>query len=271
MGASTLRQFILVMRKDQVEPAAVNVDRLAQMRADHRRTFDMPPRPPATPRRIPADHAIRARFPQHEIGWVALVRRDFDPRAGDHRIAVAPAKRAIIRVAGDRKQHMALGGIGVALANQRIDHRHHWPDFLGRVRGDVGRSDAKRAHVVKVMTLVPLGDHRRVDSLRLGRRNDLVVDVGDVAGIGQAVGAILMPNQPRQRIEHHRRPRIADMGSAIDGRAAHIHGDPLGIGGFELALGARHRVVKLDHGCTRRWRRVSTQSTTARPLALSNG
>ena len=99
MRAAALRDLILMMREDEVEPAAVDVDRLAQMRADHRRAFDVPARPAAAPRAVPADHASLARLPQHEVGGVALVGRDLDPRAGDHRLAVAAAERAIIGVA----------------------------------------------------------------------------------------------------------------------------------------------------------------------------
>ena len=50
MRAAALRDLILVMREDEVETAAVDVDRLAKVRGNHRRAFDMPAGPPATPR-----------------------------------------------------------------------------------------------------------------------------------------------------------------------------------------------------------------------------
>ena len=106
----------------------------------------------------------------------------------------------------------------------------------------------------------------------LGRpRVDLVVDVGDVADIGHVLGAVEMAQQPVEHIEHDHGPRIADMRAIIDRRSAHIEGDALGIAGDELTLLARHRVVEADHDAPPPTRRCSTQSTIARPLALSKG
>ncbi len=249
----------------------MDVDRLAQMRPDHRRAFDVPAGPPPPPRRVPANDALGARLPQHEVGGIALVRRDLDPCAGDHRVAVAAAERPIIGVARHRKQHVALGFISVAGRDQRRDHRHHRRDFGGGVRRDGRRRNAQRTHVLEVKSLEPLGDLRRLDPFRLGRGDDLVVDVGDVAGISQAVGPEAMADQPRERVEHHRRPGIADMRPAVNRRPAHIHGDVLRVGGDEVALLARHRVIEPDHPSAPRPRRASTKSTIPRPLALSSG
>src|SRR5690242_8970491 len=88
VSAAALRDLILVMWEDEVEPAAVDVDRLAEVALDHRRAFEVPAGPAAAPRAVPADHALAARLPQHEVGGVALVRRDLDAGAGDHLLAV---------------------------------------------------------------------------------------------------------------------------------------------------------------------------------------
>src|SRR6516165_2392781 len=56
MGANALRDFVLVMRKDQVETAGVDVEGLAEMRLAHRRALDGPAGPAATPRAVPARH-----------------------------------------------------------------------------------------------------------------------------------------------------------------------------------------------------------------------
>src|SRR6478672_2085021 len=50
--AAALRDFILMVREDEVESAAVDVDGLAKVALDHRRTFDVPARPSPAPRRI---------------------------------------------------------------------------------------------------------------------------------------------------------------------------------------------------------------------------
>src|SRR3546814_9355559 len=98
MRAAVLGDLILMMRKDEVEAAGVDVDRLAQMRLDHRRAFDVPAGAAPAPGRIPADHLRLRRLPQHEVGRVPLVAGDLDAGAGDHRLAVAAPQRAVIRL-----------------------------------------------------------------------------------------------------------------------------------------------------------------------------
>ena len=84
--------------------------------------------------------------------------------------------------------------------------------------------------------------------------------------------AVGVAEQPGERVEHHRRAGVADVGAVIDRRPAHVDGDAVGIAGHELALLARHGVVEADHSPSPPpLRLVSTQSTIARPLALSNG
>ena len=121
--------------------------------------------------------------------------------------------------------------------------------------------------------LVSLRNHRRIDALLFRRRDDLVVDVGDVARIDQALRTELMADQPRERVEDDGGPRIADMGASVDRRTAHIHGDPLAVHWDERALLARHGVVEADHSSSTFGLplRVWYQSTIARPLALRSG
>src|SRR5260221_2091408 len=54
MGADALRDLVPVVRKDEVEAAAMDVEGLAEMRLGHRRAFDVPARPAApTPLGLP--------------------------------------------------------------------------------------------------------------------------------------------------------------------------------------------------------------------------
>ena len=140
------------------------------------------------------------------------------------------------------------------------------------MRRQVGIAHAQRPHVVEIMLLEPLRDHLGRNPFRRSRLDDLVVDVGDVAGIDEAIRAKLVPQQPRERVEHHRGPGIADVRAAINRRPADIHGDALGIGGLEVTLRPRGGVVKADHFIWFRCSRASLQvATIARPLASSSG
>ena len=69
--AQALRPLILMMRKNQIRPAAMNIEILAQISPGHGTALDMPARPPAPPRalpprqRHPASRASTARNPPH--------------------------------------------------------------------------------------------------------------------------------------------------------------------------------------------------------------
>src|SRR5436190_13725223 len=53
MRALALRNLVLVVRENEVEPAAMDVEGLAELGLAHRRAFDMPARPAAAPRAVP--------------------------------------------------------------------------------------------------------------------------------------------------------------------------------------------------------------------------
>jgi hypothetical protein len=83
----------------------------------------------------------------------------------------------------------------------------------------------------------------------VGPRVDLVFDVGDVAGVGDVLGPIEVPQQPEQHVEHDDGPRVADVGVVVDRRSAHIHADVLVVDRPERLLPARQRVVERErHG-----------------------
>jgi hypothetical protein len=81
-----------------------------------------------------------------------------------------------------------------------------------------------------------------------GARVDLVVHVGDVADIGHAREA--PPQQPRQHVEHHHRPGIAQVGEVIDGRPADIHAHMLRIERREGLDAPGQAVVEAEFGGT---------------------
>src|SRR5262249_32971202 len=91
------------------------------------------------------------------------------------------------------------------------------------------------------------------DAFLLRPSVDLVVDVGDVAHIGDMPGAIEMAEQPEQHVEDDDRPRIADMGIVIDGRPADIHAHCLGIDRREDVLRSRESIVEFQRGHKLLW------------------
>src|SRR5690606_28139543 len=92
---AALGQLVLVVGKDQVDAAAVDVESLAQVPPGHGRTFDMPARPTATPGGVPAALGVVRRLPQDEVHRVLLVWSDIDTRACQHLVHAAPGEPAI--------------------------------------------------------------------------------------------------------------------------------------------------------------------------------
>ncbi len=149
------------------------------------------------------------------------------------------------------EQDMVLGRIGATLLDQRLDHRLHLGDVLGRPRLHTRIEGTERPHVGVEQRLGLLGDapdrvvQGQVGIVLAGAHIDLVVDVGDVADIGDVLGPIEVPQQPVKHVEHDDRPRIADMGKVVDRRPAHIEAHIGGIERHEDLLRAGERVVKL--------------------------
>src|ERR1700720_1048873 len=114
-GVSTfaLCDLVLMVRKDEIDAPAMNVERLAQERFAHRRTFDMPAWPSAAPGAWPARKRFVRWLPQNEVHGAALVRRNFDPRAGDHLVESAMGELAVVRFRGHIEQHVALSFVSM--------------------------------------------------------------------------------------------------------------------------------------------------------------
>src|SRR5437773_9362963 len=73
--AFALRDLRFVMREDVVDPAAVDIDLVAQQRCGHSAALDVPAWTTHSPRGIPFYVAVFfvPRFPQCEIAYVFLV------------------------------------------------------------------------------------------------------------------------------------------------------------------------------------------------------
>src|SRR6185437_2220949 len=89
-GALGLRDLVLMMRKDQIPPATVNIERLAEILRAHCRALNMPAGAPLSPRTFPDRLARLARFPQREIQWGMFAFIYFDTSTGFKLICVFP-------------------------------------------------------------------------------------------------------------------------------------------------------------------------------------
>ena len=257
MGAAALRNLVFMVGELQVQAPAVNVKGGAQQIKAHRRAFDMPAGPAPAPWAVPA-RFIRVRgFPQDKIHRIALVGRNLDPGASDHVIDRAPRKLAIVGIAAHIEQHMPLCGIGMAPGDQPLDHRHHLHDIFRRAGFMRGRQGTQSPHI-GVIPADGLIRQSADDGVQIagiarflhlpGAGVDLVIDIGEIAHIGDVIGAINMAQEPEQHVEHHHGPRIAQMRAVIDGGAADIHPHIRRIDGRKTLFAAGARIVQTKCG-----------------------
>ena len=151
------------MRKTQIEPAAVDIERLAEMLDRHRGALDMPARPALAPRAIPRRLAGLGALPECEVAGAFLFRARLHARAGFEFLGVEAAEFAIVVVAGHVEIDIAVGRVGEALLDQAGDRLDHVRDVFGRLREEV---DAR--HVEPLQALVIIGGHFLGEFLHAG-------------------------------------------------------------------------------------------------------
>ncbi len=185
-------------------------------------------------------------FHSTEVAGVALVGCHLDPRASQQLIRSAARQAPVRGIAPDREQHMALGFVGMARDDQRLDQLNHFGHVRGGPRLLIRREVAERLHVsVEFRRGIGCDCADRLPCLQCPR-GDLVLDVGDVAHIGHAREQ--RPEQPPHHVEHDDRTRVAEMRAVVDGRAAHVHPHMAWVERNEPLPPTRQAVVEVKFG-----------------------
>jgi len=146
----------------------------------------------------------------------------------------------------------------MTVADQLADDFDHLGDTVGGARLNGRLKAAEFGDVFVELRLGLFGNgadrlvERQAGMVPQRPRVDLVVDVGDVAGIGDMGLAIDMPEQPVEHVEDDHRPGIADMREVVDRRAADIHAHILRVDRCELRLFTGQRIVEPERGAHRK-------------------
>ena len=114
VAAFALGDLVFVVREHQVEPTAVDVERLAQQLAAHGGAFDVPAGPARSPGARPRRLARLGRFPEGEIATGPLAIGHAAPFA-THRLDAAMAQLAVVGALGHLEIHVALRFVGETL------------------------------------------------------------------------------------------------------------------------------------------------------------
>ncbi|RMS09536.1 hypothetical protein ALP71_05817 [Pseudomonas coronafaciens pv. garcae] len=272
----TLGDFVFMVRKLEVAAAAMNVKGVTQAAGGHHRAFDMPARTPGAPWRFPARLAGLDAFPEHEVQRIFLGLVHFDTRTDAQVFDLFARQLAVTLKLANPVIHVAVTrSVGITLVDQGLDHGVHAGNMVGGTRFHVRLEDVEAR-----LVLMHRIDHARrqgIERLTVITRtvDDLVVNVGDVAYIGQLITAETQP--AGDQIERDHAAPVAQVAVVIHGHPADIHAYLVAIQRFENFFALGERVVDRKHwlplkrtasgpGIPQRHRAVEDRSTRLRVL-----
>ncbi len=246
--AFRLGDLVFMVRELQVGATAVDVELFTQQRARHRRALDVPARAALAPLGIPFDF-VRLRFlgrlPQHEVQRIALAGVDVDALAGAQVVQRLAGQAAVVGEVTHGVINVAVFAlVGQVLRLKRLDQRQHLRHVFGGARHVGRRENAQRAGVLVHVLGEARGQLRNGLAVFHRALDDLVVDVGDVAHVGDIVAGGHKPAV--HHVERHHHAGVADVAVVIDGHAADVHAELARFHGNESLLVTRQRVVNLN-------------------------
>ena len=219
-----LGDLVLVVREDEVDAAGVDVERSARgAPCSSPSTRCASPAGPAPIGRVPRRLAGLGALPEREVADVVLaVLVGLDPLADPQLLGVEPGEPPVRRPRRDPEEDRAVvGPVGVAALEQGLDEVDDLVDVLGRPRQDVGRVIRSAA-----------ASARKRSSPAVGRASPIVSPAAAAPRmILSSMSVMFMTHVTRQaalaqvadeQVGEQERAEVADVGRAVDGRAAAV-------------------------------------------------
>src|SRR5579859_8126788 len=228
--------LVLVMGKNVIHTASMQIIMLAQVLHRHSAALDMPTgksTPPwAVPRHLPPWFSW---FPQGKIFRVVLVRIHPFSNTGQHILKLITRKLPIVRKALDVIINITLDLVSYILCQQPLDNSNHLSNMLSSAWKDMCGQYIQFGFVSMECFSIILRDLQRCFPLFARLRHQLIIPaiqhllphMTDICNIFD----VQNPQSPifkgtAQPIGHSKRAQIANMNIAIDGGAAGVHLDP---------------------------------------------
>jgi len=151
-----LGDLVLVMRKDVVDTARVQIETLAKVFGAHRGTLDVPAGKTGAPRRIPGEGGTaRLRLlPEREVGLIALVWIEFGVDTLPERFADVSGEPSVAREPLHGEIDRALDLVRETPRDEALDDGDHLGNVIGRAREVRRREDPQAPFVVVKPRLV---------------------------------------------------------------------------------------------------------------------
>ena len=236
-----LGNLILVVGKNQVLAARMNIYLLPQVLLAHHRALDMPARSSLAPGRLPERLALLLRFPEHKVQRVLLLLLPGHQKgttAAAQIVQILVGKLAVSRKASRLKVNGAvLRHIGVSLVDQCLDHLDHAVDLAGRLGMRRCRLHMQRLHVLLALRDIALRNHGRVRALLVRFLDDLVVHVREVRHVIDVIAPVL--HIAAHRVKHDHGSRVTNVNQVINRRSADVHADLSLLQGHKLLFLSR--------------------------------
>ena len=239
-----LGDLVLVVGEDEVLASAVDVELLAEEGQRHRRALDVPPGAAPPPGTVPGRLPGLRRLPEDKIHRVLFSRIHVDAGAGLHLFERAAGEPAVIRKFRHPEKHIPVDGVGQAPIHEDLDHLQHLRHRGGRARVVVGPPDAEPIHLPEEAFGVFRRQRLHRDAPLPGGLDDPVFDIGEVLDERDAVAPIFQI--PADHVEDQEGEGVADVGGAVEVRAADIHAHFAGVQGHELFRAPGEGIVDAD-------------------------
>src|ERR1017187_4155696 len=127
-----LRDFVLMMRKHQIDAPAVDVERVAEILHGHCGALDMPAWASGSDRRFPKMFAGLGRLPQCEVAHIVLIVAIYvHASTGLHAGHIDFREFAVRGKFRDAKVDRAIAGVRESLFGEALDEPYHILDVFG--------------------------------------------------------------------------------------------------------------------------------------------